>query len=144
MDIRTATTANCTLISDNSYSCGTKLIAQTDLDGGSYTIGYHFGRIYDQSKRGWVYMNTYDSSGYGFWGKNQSLLVKINNALVTPSPVVRLGSTYNQYYDYRSEGSGALDFKAENIWTTGNWGFTDGRGDATKITLPANFWSILP
>jgi hypothetical protein len=143
VDIRSAATAKCSVISGNSYSCGTKLISQTDLDGGSYTIGYHFGRIYDRTKRGWVYMNTYDSSSNA-WGKNQNLLVQVNDATVAPSKVVRLGSTYNAYFDYRSEGSGALDFKAENIWTTGNWGFTDGRGDVIRVQLPSNLFSLLP
>jgi hypothetical protein len=47
------------------------------------------------------------------------------------------------YFDYRSEGSGALDFRGENIWTTGNWGFVDGRGDATRVALPSNWYSLL-
>jgi hypothetical protein len=41
------------------------------------------------------------------------------------------------HYDYRSEGSGSLDFKGENVWTTGNWGYTDGRGDVFRVQLPA-------
>jgi hypothetical protein len=144
VDIRSAATAKCSVISGNSYSCGTKLISQTDLDGGSYTIGYHFGRIYDRTKRGWVYMNTYDST-YNAWGKNQNLLVQVNDASTgTASKVVRLGSTYNAYYDYRSEGSGALDFRGENVWTTGNWGLKDGRGDVFRISLPSQWYQQLP
>jgi len=135
VDIRSAATAKCVLISGNSYGCGTKLISQPTLDGGSYTIGYHFGKVYDSAKRGWVYMNTYDSTGYTAWGKNQNLLVKVADGSVATPTVVRLGSTYNQYYDYRSEGSGSLDFKGENIWATGNWGFTDGRGDVIRLQL---------
>ena len=145
VNIANATTANCKLISGNSWGCGTKVITMPDLDGGSYTIGYHFGKIYDRSRRGWIYMNTYDSTGYSFWGKNQNLLVQVNDASGgTKSKVVRLGSTYNTFYDYRSEGSGALDFKGENIWTTGNWGYTDGRGDVFRIQLPAGFLTSLP
>ena len=55
--------------------------------------------------------------------------------------MVRLGSTYNGYYDYRSEGSGALDFAGDNVWAAGNWGIKDGRGDAFRITLPTNWFS---
>ena len=145
VDIASAATANCSVISGNSWRCGVRLISQTGLDGGSWSIGYHFGKIYDLSKRGWVYMNTYDKTGYTHWGKNQNLLVEIPPAGSEPRPrVVRLGSTLNQYHDYRSEGSGALDFRAENIWTTANWGFTDGRGDVFRIKLPADWWRLLP
>jgi hypothetical protein len=147
VNILNATTANCALIgtSGNSWGCGTKLIKQEDLDGGTFTSSYHFGKFYDTSKRGWVYMNTYDSTGYSFWGKNQNLLVQVNDASGgTASKVVRLGSSYNTYYDYRSEGSGALDFKGENVWTTGNWGFKDGRGDVFRISLPSNWFQLLP
>lgn len=138
VDIANATTAKCVVISGNSYSCGVKLVTQPSLDGNTYSLGFHFGKVYDPAKKGWVYMNTY-ASDYLAWGKNQNLLIKINGGTV-----VRLGSTYNQYFDYRSEGSGALDFKGENIWATGNWGFVDGRGDAFKTTLPTNFWLSLP
>lgn len=145
VNIASAATANCKVIAGNSYGCGVKLISQTGLDGGSWSIGYHFGKIYDPAKRGWMYMNTYDKTGYTFWGKNQNLLVQIPAAGAGASArVVRLGSTYNQYHDYRSEGSGAMDFKGENIWTTGNWGFIDGRGDVFRIQLPADWYSALP
>ncbi len=144
VDITNATTANCKLISDNSWGCGTKIIRQPDIDGGTYSVGFHFGKLYDRTKRGWAYFNTYDS-GSTAWGMNQNLLVQINDASGgTASKVVRLGSSYNKYYDYRSEGSGALDFKGENIWTTGNWGFTDGRGDVFKVQLPAGWYGSLP
>jgi hypothetical protein len=144
VDIRTAATAACKPVNatESTPSCGIKTISQTDLDGGTYRIGYHFGKVYDRSKRGYYYMNTYDETGYTYWGKNQGLLVEINDATARASRVIRLGSTYNTYYDYRSEGSGALDFKGENIWTTANWGYTDGRGDVFRIKLPGT-WSSL-
>jgi hypothetical protein len=47
------------------------------------------------------------------------------------------------HYDYRSEGSGSLDFKGENVWTTGNWGYTDGRGDVFRVQLPSGWYSAL-
>jgi hypothetical protein len=142
VNILNATTANCKLISDNSYTCGTKIVPYEVLDSGSWTLGMHFGKVYDPSKKGWVYMNTYDSS-YATWGKNQNLLVQINDYTVTPSHIYRLGSTYNVHYDYRSEGSGSLDFKGENVWTTGNWGYTDGRGDVFRVQLPSGWYSAL-
>lgn len=145
VDIRNATTANCVLISGNDYGCGTKLVSQTTLDPGyADNIGYHFGKIYDRSKRGYIYMNTY-AGRYGSWGSNQGLLVKVRDGSASAGPlIVRLGSTYNVALDYRSEGSGALDFKGENIWTTANWGVTDGRGDVVRIALPSNLFSLLP
>ena len=142
VDIRNATTANCNLISGNSYACGTKIIGYADLDN-SYSSGFHFGKIYDQTKRGYAYMNTY-ATDFKNWGKNQNLLVEVNDGTKRPSKFVRLGSTYNLYYDYRTEGSGALDFQANNIFTTGDWGIKDGRGDAVRVELPKNLFSRLP
>lgn len=140
VDIRNATTAKCTVISGNSYTCGTKVLAYSTLDGGTWSLGMHFGKFYDRSKKGWIYMNTYDTSN-STWGKNQNLLVAVNDVTVSATSVIRLGHTYNAYYDYRSEGSGALDFKGEAVWATANWGFKDGRGDAFKLQLPANWYS---
>ncbi|MBL8299888.1 MAG: hypothetical protein JNN30_16235 [Rhodanobacteraceae bacterium] len=142
VDIRSAATAQCQVISGNSYACGTKVISYADLDGGSWSIGLHFGKVYDRAKRGWLYMNSYDTS-FSHWGKNQGLLVQIRDASGSPASIIRLGSTYNRYYDYRSEGSGALDFQGHNIWTTGNWGFTDGRGDVFRIRLPDGWYAAI-
>jgi hypothetical protein len=140
VDITSAATAKCSLISDNSYACGTKVLPYSLLDGGTWSVGMHFGKFYDPAKRGIIYLNTYDKT-YLSWGKNQSLIVAVNDYTQSPSKVFRLGSTYNLYYDYRSEGSGALDFSANNLYTTANWGFTDGRGDAFRVQLPANWYA---
>lgn len=143
VDVKDATTAACAAIDGNSYSCGVKVLPYALLDGGSWSLGMHFGKLYDPAQRGWLYMSTYDAS-YASWGKNQNLLVEINDHSARPSKVVRLGSTYNLYYDYRSEGSGALDTKATSVWATGNWGFSDGRGDVFRVELPAGWYGLLP
>lgn len=142
VDIASASTARCTVISGNSYTCGTKIYPYASLDGGSWSLGMHFGKVYNPEKRGWVFMNTYDPYT-NHWGKNQNLLVEINEYSNRTSKVVRLGSTYNAYYNYRSEGSGALDFAGDTVWATGNWGFTDGRGDAFKISLPSGWFHLI-
>ena len=142
VDIASAATAKCTLISDNSYTCGTKIYPYTVLDGGSWSLGMHFGKVYNKAKKGWVFMNTYDTTN-SVWAKNQNLLIEINSYPTRTSKIVRFGASYNAKYDYRSEGSGALDFVGDNIWTTGNWGFVDGRGDAIRITLPTGWFSAI-
>ena len=142
VDIASAATAKCSVISGNSYTCGIKMFPYSALDGGSWGLGMHFGKVYNKAKKGWVFMNTYDTST-AYWGKNQNLFIEINPYATRTSKVVRLGSTYNGYYDYRSEGSGALDFAGDNVWTTGNWGIKDGRGDAFRITLPTNWVSLI-
>jgi hypothetical protein len=166
VDIRNATTANCRVITSqrraapswpsplggqegrspsvgagdsNSYSCGVKTVPYAVLDSGSWTLGMHFGKVYDPSKKGWLFMNTYDSS-YATWGKNQNLLVQVNDWTKRRSRIVRLGPTYNLHHDYRSEGAGSLDFKGDNIWMTANWGYTDGRGDVFRVQLPDGPW----
>ncbi len=144
VDISSSAAAKCTLIPNsyaNAYTCGVKAISYPELDGGSWSIGMHFGKIYDRSKKGFLFMNTYNVESFSnTWAKNQNLLVAIQDATTLGSKVIRLGSSYNQYFDYRSEGSGALDFSGANIFATANWGFTDGRGDATRIALPASIW----
>lgn len=147
VDIRDAARANCRLIGSggNSYACGTPLIRQPDLDAGSWSIGYHFGKIYDRNKRGWIYMNTYDNQASAAWGKNQHLLVRVRDGSSGQTPlVVRLGSTYNRYYDYRSEAAAALDWHGNALWSTANWGYTDGRGDVFQLRLPSHWWTLLP
>lgn len=142
VNIANATTANCTVISGNSYSCGVKVYPYASLDGGSWSLGMHFGKVYNKAKKGWLFMNTYDTSS-ATWGKNQNLFIEINNYQTRASKLVRFGSSYNGYYDYRSEGSGALDFSGDNIWATGNWGFKDGRGDVFRVALPTNWFSLI-
>jgi hypothetical protein len=145
VDIANSASAKCTLIgsSGNSYSCGTKVVSQPQLDP-SYSIGFHFGKIYDRSKRNWLFISTY-GAGATVWSRNQFMLVKIEDASGTARPTfLRLGSSINLWYDYRSEGSGALGFKSDTIWSTGNWGFTDGRAEVVRIDLPSNLFSVLP
>ncbi|MDE2433117.1 MAG: hypothetical protein KGN37_09745 [Burkholderiales bacterium] len=143
VNIASAATAKCALIADNSYTCGTKIYPYSKLDGGSWTLGMHFGKVYNKAKKGWVFMNTYDKAS-STWGKNQNLFVEINDYAKRASKVVRLGSSYNAYYDYRSEGSGALDYAGDNIWATANWGYKDGRGDAFKVSLPSGWFNLIP
>ncbi|HEX7640360.1 MAG TPA: hypothetical protein VF457_18355, partial [Burkholderiaceae bacterium] len=143
VDIHDAGTAHCTSLGGNSYSCGTRIVPYALLDGGTWTLGMHFGKVYDRNRRGWVFMSTYDSD-YSSWGKNQNLLVQVNDCTVKPSAIVRFGSTYNVHFDYRSEGSGSLDFRGEGVWTTANWGYSDGRGDVFRVQLPVDWYAALP
>ena len=140
VDIATSTTANCTVISGNNYSCGIKVIAYSDLDMGNWSLGMHFGKVYDQAKRGWFFMNTSDKD-YITWGKNQNLFVEIKPYNDSTVPVIwRIIPSYNVHYDYRSEGSGALSFDGTVICATTNWGYTDGRAEPYSIGLPNNWY----
>lgn len=136
-----------------SYYCGMKIAYYTQIDP-TYTMGFHFSKFYDKNKKGFVLMNTYNPSqpntadAVNSWSRNQNLLIAIQDAskggtVINGEKIVRLGSSYNLYYDYRSEGSGALDFSGNNIYVTGNWGFTDGRADAFKIALPTDWYTQL-
>jgi hypothetical protein len=151
VDIRSAVTANCVLITANEYGCGTKLVTQPTI-APDFNVGFHFGKIYDPAKRGYVYLSTYNGN-HSAWGKNQELLVAVRDGSAPAGPyIVRLGSTYNTTFDYRSEGSGALSFDARTIWATANWVGSDigsftapmTRGDVLRIQLPPNLWSMLP
>ena len=143
VDISTSTTANCTVISGNNYTCGTKVMAYTDLDMNNWTLGMHFGKVYDQSKRGWLFMNTYDSN-YATWGKNQNLFLEIKSYNSIPAPKIwRINPSYNVYYDYRSEGSGALSVDGKSLWSTANWGYIDGRAEVFSVGLPDDWYQHL-
>lgn len=142
VDIASARTANCTPVS-KGHSCGVKVLPYALLDSGTWSVGMHFGKIYNRNLRGYVFINTYDKQ-VGHWAKNHNLLAAIPAQSAAPAPVVRLSSSSNVYYDYRSEGSGALDFKGENIWSTANWGYRDGRGDVMRVQLPTDWAQALP
>lgn len=144
VDISSESTAKCVLIggAGNSYSCGIKVISQPQLDP-TYAIGYHFGKVYDQNKRGWFFISTYGLNDTA-WSVNQLMFVKISDAATGFSPTyARVGSSLNKYYDYRSEGSAALGFKGNRIWSTANWGFSDGRGEVVQIDVPDNIFEML-
>jgi hypothetical protein len=142
VDIANSTTANCSVISGNNYTCGIKVMSYADLDGGNWTIGMHFGKVYDQTKRGWLYMNTYDDANYNSWGKNQNFFVEIKAYDAAPAPRLwRVSPSYNTHYDYRSEGSGALNFNATSIFGSANWGFVDDREEPYQIGLPNDWWN---
>ncbi len=142
VDIASARTANCKPIG-KGYSCGVKVLHYGVLDGGTWSVGMHFGKVYNRSLRGWVFINTYDKQA-GHWAKNHNLLAAIPVESGAAAPIVRMSSSSNVYYDYRSEGSGALDFKGENIWATANWGYRDGRGDVLRVQLPQGWMQALP
>jgi hypothetical protein len=145
VDIASAATAKCTAIPNNtnSWACGVKTYFYGDL---SWNMGMHISKVYDRSKRGWYAMVTMGPD-LSNWTFNQTLMIEINDTTVRKSRIVRLGSNHNFYYDYFSEGHGGLDFKAENLYVSGNWGVvnkTNAVADAYRVELPANWWAALP
>lgn len=139
-------TAKCSLITGNNYTCGTDIALYTDFDPGyANVIGFHFGKIYDQNKRGYALVNTYESV-HTHWGHNIMGLIKIWDRTVNGTKLWRIASTYNTHFDYRSEGSGALNFTGDEIWTSANWGTDNtatGSEEVYSIGMPSNWYCML-
>lgn len=145
VNIASAATANCTLISDNSYTCGTKMAHfYPDWDS-SYTVGMHFGKIYNPNIRGWALLDT-SAATSDSWIKNQFVMMEIKAYDSSPSPRAwRIAPSYNVRWDYRSEGSGALNFAGTEIWTTANYGLPveSNANEVYSVALPTDWYSVL-
>ncbi|MDQ1283668.1 MAG: hypothetical protein QG620_16 [Patescibacteria group bacterium] len=134
--------SDCAVITGNQYTCGIKIASYETFDEDRWSLGMHFGKIYDANKRGWAFMNTYDDSQS--WGQNANFFLEIKD--VDDSPRYwRVTPSWNTTYDYRSEGSGALDFQGNNIWMTANWnsGVSANKNEAFSVELPEDWYSRL-
>ena len=89
-------------------------------------------------------MNTYSSTST--WGKNSNFFLEIKDVNGTPAPRHWRGSpSWNTFYDYRSEGSGALDYQGNNIWMTANWNSSSflNKNEAFSVSLPTDWYQYL-
>lgn len=133
---------NCTVISGNNYTCGTKIGRHLEYAGDAFYCGFHFGKIYNPNQRGWVQINTYSDSNYG-WGINMILLNEIK-AWDDPSRRIwRTAPTYNTANGaYRAEGIVAFNYDATELWYTGNNGTSEADNDykVFSTAIPAG-WS---
>lgn len=104
-----------------------------------WSCGMHFGKLYDQSQRGWFLLST---TGDGAtWGSKQIIMVEVKDKNISTPRIWRVSPTYNMSSGYRGESSTAFGFDGKSIyWTTG-WG-EDAYGDAYSIELPSS-WPIL-
>ncbi|MEI7890560.1 MAG: hypothetical protein WCI36_01190 [bacterium] len=152
VDITSSTSAACNLIStlaSNKVSCGIKIarLYPTFSKSGdsSYPVSVHFGKVYDQNKRGWALLDT--AAGYSdTWFANQIIFMEIKAFDAVPAPREwRVSPTFNTTYDYRSEGSGALNFDGTQVWVTANFGLPkiSNANEVYSVFLPENWHDVL-
>lgn len=145
VNVASAATVNCTLISDNSYTCGTKMARFYPGWDSSYATGMHFGKIYNSNLRGWALLDT-SAATSDSWVKNQFVMMEIKAYDSSPAPREwRIAPSYNVHWDYRSEGSGALNFSGTEIWTTANYGLPveSNANEVYSVALPSDWYSVL-
>ncbi|MEQ1507366.1 MAG: hypothetical protein ABMB14_34375, partial [Myxococcota bacterium] len=100
-----------------------------------WDVGTHFGRTYDADAAGWIFVSTYDGTG---WAADQLLAIELVPEADGPR-VVRFGSSLNRHQDYWSEGFASLDFDAQHVYWGANW---DGAGPLAlyQSTLCTRWW----
>jgi len=143
VDITSSTTAACSEVSAFKYKCGIQIASLYPGFDPTYGTGVHFSKMYNPNIKGWVLLGT-AAATMGNWIKNQFVMMEIKPYNTTPAPREwRISPSWNIHGDYRSEGSGALNFNATEIWTTGNFGtpISSHLNEVYSIGLPDN-WHI--
>lgn len=105
--------------------------------------GFHFGKFYNSSQRGWFLMSTYALINTQY-GNNQLMMVELKATADTPV-VWRIAPTYNNYAgSYRDEASAALSYDGKSVFVTANWGTANGYGEVYQFWLPDDWYEHFP
>lgn len=101
--------------------------------------GFHFGKFYDRSQRGWFLVSTCSKTNSG-WAENQIMVAELKSSAQKPI-VWRISSTYNNFTGkYRDEAPAALGYDGKTVWWTANGGNADGHGDIYQVRLPDDWY----
>ena len=122
-----------------------RIISYADLFEYKGSGGAHYGKFYDTSIRGWIYMSTYRSVN-DVWSNNQHLMIQLRPFTENPH-VLRISPTFNGYSgSYTDEGPAALSMDGRNIFSTTNWGNPNNHGEVYQIKLPTVWpdWPLIP
>jgi hypothetical protein len=112
-----------------------QIINYTDF---GYNTGFHYARVYSDSKRGWIFISTYGSSNNG-WSYNQLLMVELKPSSQNPR-VWRISPTYNRSGgDYRDEAPAALSTDGNRVFWHNNWGGNLGHREVFSTELPSDW-----
>jgi hypothetical protein len=107
--------------------------------------GFHFGRFYDQSIRGWVYMTTYSETTSTSWMRNQACMLEVKPYNEHPR-VWRITDTHNNYpgsSGYDREAYSPISGDASRVVWASDWPGGDGTVDTYSVQLPAKWWEVL-
>lgn len=104
-----------------------------------WSNGFHFGKM-PQSKRGWLFINTYSNSKSDLhetdWASDQLILMELKP--IKDRPIIwRVNPNYNHYSgDYRDEAPAAINHLGNRIYVSTNWGSHDNPQEVYVIELP--------
>jgi hypothetical protein len=106
--------------------------------------GVHFGRFYDRSIRGWVYVTTYSETNSKSPLGNTAFMLEIKPYNEHPR-IWRIADTHNDYSSedplaYEKEAYSPISGDGTTIYWAADWRGGDGTVDTYKIRLPNQWW----
>lgn len=110
--------------------------------------GWHFGRFYNQSIRGWVYITTYSEPSSESPLRNTAYMLEIKPYTQNPR-VWRIADTHNNFPPpeepgaYEREAFSPISGDGTTIYWAADWPSGDGTVDTYKVQLPENWWVTL-
>ena len=103
-----------------------------DLDWGT---GWHYLKVYDKGKKGWVVASSYGSSGPDF---ANALLYAIELVPYAEDPTIwTISPQYGDFTSYSSEHHCGLDLSGNQIFCGWDWGLGDSDGmEVYRVKMP--------
>jgi hypothetical protein len=109
--------------------------------------GVHFGRFYNLSIRGWIYITTYSEPNSQSPLRNTAFMLEIKSYTEHPR-IWRIADTKNQYNSedplaYEKEAYSPISADGTTIYWGADWRGGDGTVDTYKVQLPQDWWFTL-
>ena len=143
----------CQVNNTNWPNAPADTIAYTDIKTGNTEViafhedfgwtGFHFGRFDNPAIRGWVYMTTYE--GDPSIVHDQAVMLQLKPYDQHPL-IWRIASLRNNFpggYGYDREAYSPMSPDGRTLLWGADWIGGDGTVDTYRVTLPANWWSVL-
>jgi hypothetical protein len=140
----------CQVNNDNWQNSPADTIAYTNIKTGKTNVilfhedlgwdvgGFHFGRFYKPSIKGWVYMTTYSENASKSWMRNQAVMLELKPYQQNPK-IWRIADTHNHYPSkegYSREAYSPISADGSTIYWGADWRGGDGTVDVYKVRLP--------
>jgi len=103
-----------------------------------WSNGFHYGKM-PESKKDWIFINTYTASNNSEWGANQLIMMQMKSE--SNNPIIwRIGSNYNSFDgDYRDEAPAAINLLGNRIYVSIDWGGMLANNEVFVFELPDNW-----
>ncbi|NMB77357.1 MAG: hypothetical protein GYA21_19785 [Myxococcales bacterium] len=148
----------CQVTNNNWPNAPADTLAATDIRSGQTTVvlfhedlgwdvgGFHFGRFYDPSIRGWFFLSTYSEykTSQSFL-RNQLVMVEVKPFEQHPR-IWRIGDTHNNYPGpdgYPREAYSPISPDGRIVLWGADWPGGDGTVDTYRVDLPARWWEAI-